>query len=137
VERDLKEQLARALRQLRDDRVSTAIITRVEMTDDCAFARIFVRAPIEGEVTPRALIRTLGAASGRLRREVGKAMALKKAPELRFIHDTGLEAAERVEELLAEIRSDDPMPQDPSAEGDPTTATTGEEGTGDLPPTEG
>lgn len=105
VERDLHEQLAIALRQLRDTRVNGAIITRVELTDDLAFARIYVRAPLDGHVGPRALVRTLELASGRLRREVGQGMALRKAPELRFIHDSGVEAAERVEEILAEIHA--------------------------------
>lgn len=103
VERDLHEQLAGALRGLRDNRVKGAIITRVVLTDDLAFARIYVRAPLEVEVEPEALIKTLESASSRLRREVGRGMALRKAPELRFIHDSGVEAAERVEALLAEI----------------------------------
>lgn len=119
VERDLHEQLALALRTLRDNRVSGAIITRVELTDDLAFARVYVRAPLETAVEPRALVKTLKLASSRIRRDVGRAMALRKAPELRFIHDDGVEAAERVEELLAEIRAAEPVDEDPAAETPP------------------
>lgn len=107
VERDLHEHLAIALRGLRDTRANGAIITRVELTDDLAFARVYVRAPLDGSVGPRALVRTLELASGRLRREVGQGMVLRKAPELRFIHDAGVEAAERVEAILAEIHAED------------------------------
>ncbi len=116
VERDLHERLAVALRHLRDNRVNGAVITRVELTDDLAFARIYVRSPLDQDVEPKALIHTLKLASSRLRREVGRGMALRKAPELRFIHDSGLEAAERVEALLEEIRQDDEVETDDGLE---------------------
>ncbi len=117
VERDLHQQLDIALRTLRDNRVSLAIITRVELTDDLAFARVYVRAPLDTPVDPKALIKTLKLASSRLRREIGKGMALRKAPDLRFIHDSGVEAAERVEALLAEIRAESPPDEDEPADG--------------------
>ena len=112
VEKDLHEQLALALRSLRDNRVSGAVITRIELTDDLAFARVFVRAPLDNEVAPKVLVKTLKLASSRLRREIGKTMALRKAPELRFIHDSGVEAAERVDALLAEIAAEEPTDQE-------------------------
>ncbi len=118
VERDLHQRLVVAMRQLRDERVSQAIITRVEMTHDLAFARIYVRAPLDGAVEPRTLVQALELATSRIRREVGKGMALRKTPELRFIHDTGVEAAERVEALLAEIRTEDEVEAPDDGEDD-------------------
>ena len=45
--------------------------------------------------------------SGRLRKEVARAVALRRAPELRFIYDAGQDSALRVEEILREIRAED------------------------------
>jgi ribosome-binding factor A len=48
----------------------------------------------------------LRAAAGVLRREVGQALGLRYAPELRFVYDEGLDASLRIESLLAEIASE-------------------------------
>ena len=112
VERDLHEELITALRQLGDQRLSTASVTRVHLTDDLAFARIYVREGLElsGAAEPKragaTLIKALTAASGRLRGHLGRTLQLRKAPELRFIYDEGVEAQERVDELLEEIRQE-------------------------------
>jgi ribosome-binding factor A len=104
VENALFEGLMTALGDLRDPRIVGATVMRVELSDDLRFARVFVRAlgKVE-EDERRGLIRALGAAAGRLRGQVGRDLELRFAPELRFVYDDGAEAAERVDELLAEI----------------------------------
>lgn len=104
VERDLQQELARALRQLGDPRLRTASVTRVQLTDDLAFARVYVRSGPEVDSDERSLMKAIKAVSGRLRGHVGRTMQLRKAPELRFIYDAGLEAQERVDAILEEIR---------------------------------
>jgi ribosome-binding factor A len=103
------EELARAMRQkLRDPRVEGAVITRVEMPDDLQSARVLVRHATRGDdpAARKALLAGLRAAAGVLRREVGQALSLRYAPELRFLYDEGLDASLRVESLLAEIASE-------------------------------
>ncbi len=100
------EELARSLRvRLSDPRLGGAVITRVEMPDDLQSARVFVRHETRGDAPAarRALLAGLRAAAGVLRREVGQALSLRYAPELRFFYDEGLDATLRVESLLAEI----------------------------------
>jgi ribosome-binding factor A len=104
------EELAIALLSLRDPRLSGASITRVEVTDDLRFARVFVRCAVTaesadpaGQAARRTLLKGFDAASPRLRRIVTQAVGLRFAPELRFLYDEGLEATGRVEELLREI----------------------------------
>jgi ribosome-binding factor A len=106
VERDLHEQLASALGQLRDPRLVAVSVTRVQLTDDLQFARVFVHVGAAAAAEPDDVMRGLRSAGGRLRAHVSSSLALRRTPELRFIYDTGLDAAERVDELLAEIRDE-------------------------------
>ncbi|MDC0743741.1 30S ribosome-binding factor RbfA [Polyangium mundeleinium] len=106
----VREELATLLRDMADPRLLGVLISRVEMTDDLQTARIFVRHELgaaQGEQERRSMLKGLEAAGGRLRRDVGKAVQLRRAPELKFIYDTGQDSAYRVEELLHEIRMDD------------------------------
>jgi len=105
VEAELQQELSAALRRLQDPRLEATTVTRVEMSDDLRFARVFVRLLYgdDGGVARTELMRALGAAGGRLRSHVGHAIKLRYTPELRFMYDQGPDAAQRVEELLAEI----------------------------------
>lgn len=105
----VREELARTLRlRVRDPRVEGAIVTRVEMPDDLQSARVFVRHETRGDDpnARRAMLAGLRSAASVLRREVGQALGLRYAPELRFFYDEGLDASLRIESLLAEIASD-------------------------------
>jgi len=107
VERELHQELVLALGGLRDPRIAVASITRVQLTDDLSYARVWVRAGIAGDGERVGMMRALKAATGRLRGQLGTALQLRKTPQLRFIYDEGIEAAERVEALLGEIRAEE------------------------------
>src|SRR5262245_86142 len=106
VEREVKEHLIAAFGGLRDPRLSTVTVTRVSLTDDLRLARVYVRLSVDtpDSVERRDLTRALRAASGRLRHALSE-LELRFTPELRFHYDEGEEAARRVDELLAEIRT--------------------------------
>lgn len=116
VEGDLKQCVVEALRELSDPRLHAVTVTRVQMTDDLQLARVYVRLGLA--VTPQAsspsaedkkkMLRGLEAAGGRLRRQVGRGLALRYTPSLRFYYDEGIEAQARVDQLLAEISTDSP-----------------------------
>ncbi|MBK9265144.1 MAG: 30S ribosome-binding factor RbfA [Polyangiaceae bacterium] len=106
----VQEELAVLLRSLADPRLQGVFISRVEMTDDLQTAKVYVRHEQAGELPTaarRALLKGFESASGRLRKEVARALALRRVPELRFIYDAGQDSAHRVEELLREIHADD------------------------------
>ena len=106
VAEQVKEEIARALaRELGDPRLAHAFVTRVEMPDDLSLARIMVRLGTGGD-DPSARSRVIAAfhaAGGLLRTRLGKRLGLRRAPELRFVYDEGLDATADVERLLAEI----------------------------------
>ncbi len=101
----MREELALLLRGLSDPRLEGVVVTRVEVADDLGHARIFVRREM---VTPdpklqKRVLAGFEAATPRLRRDLTKVLALRVAPVLKFLYDEGVEAQERVAELLREI----------------------------------
>lgn len=102
----VRAEVASALRtSFADPRLQGIVVTRVEVTADLQIARVFVRtSDTDDEESRRQLMRGLRAASPRLRRMVAQAVDLRRAPELRFQFDTGVDAADRIEELLKDIK---------------------------------
>ena len=124
------EQLAEVIREevsqivgyeLDDPRVASVTVTDVRVTENLRDARVFVTA--EGTDEERtAALKALQKAAPYVRRQLGVALNLKYTPELHFVRDTVEESANRVEELLAEMKKDDPPPRAPppddTAEGE-------------------
>jgi ribosome-binding factor A len=101
----LQEELAAALRELRDPRLAGVLVSRVEVTDDLQMAKVYVRRELGGEAPAvKAALKALGAAAGRLRRTAGEALGLRYVPELRFFYDESLDAVTRIEEILREVK---------------------------------
>ena len=109
VAEGIREEVSGFVAQrLNDPRARGAVVTRVEMTSDLRTARIHVRLLENGEDLKRRreLVNALARAAGLLRREVGKRLRLRYAPELRFTYDDGGDHLSRVEELLHEIEDE-------------------------------
>lgn len=102
----LREHLARVVvTELTDPRLLGLSVTHVEMTPDLGYGDVYVRAMgALDERAQAAVVQALGRARGRLRRDLGSALGLRRVPELRFHYDTGPDARARVEELLDEWR---------------------------------
>ncbi|MDT8340192.1 MAG: 30S ribosome-binding factor RbfA [Longimicrobiales bacterium] len=100
----LRRELAGLLlTRVKDPRVSGVTLTHVRVDRDLTHARVFVRVTgSEGE-RERAL-EGLAAAAPFLRRELGAALKIRRAPELVFQQDETLDHALRIETLLDEVR---------------------------------
>lgn len=109
VAESLRHEIADILlRDLGDPRLSTAVVTRIALSDDLQIAQVAVR--LTGDDSPdarRRLIAGFRAAAGAIRRALGPRLALRRTPELRFTYDDGVDKESRVSELLAEIARDD------------------------------
>ena len=103
----IQQIVARRLEKgLRDPRLGFVTITDVRVTGDLQHASIFYTVyGSEEEQTDSAA--ALKAATGMLRREVGKQLGTRLTPSLEFIHDELPESAEHLSELLAEARRRD------------------------------
>ena len=109
VATQIRARLAELLsREVSDPILSGVVVTTVELPDDLSIARVKARLLTGGEQEERRRqsVRALERASSRLRRSLGRSLGLKRVPELRFTYDTGADAAQRVDELLAEIARD-------------------------------
>lgn len=112
----LNEQLKREIseiltRKVRDPRVGHLLITGVRVTSDLWLARVFFR-PLADEGELEEIQEGLAAATPFIRKELGKVMRVRRIPELRFMHDTTLDAAARIEAVLQEV-----LPPEEEGEG--------------------
>jgi ribosome-binding factor A len=103
----LREAMVAALRELSDPRTQGVLVTRVEVTDDLQSAKIYVRRElgVTEETEQRAMLKGLGTASNRLRREIARSLDLRYAPTLRFFYDEAPDVMSRMEEVLQEIKA--------------------------------
>jgi ribosome-binding factor A len=93
-------------RELKDPRIGFATVTRVEMSQDLKYARIFISvlgSPEEQKGTMDAL------ASGRgfIRRELASRLDMRTVPEIQFRLDTSAEYSDRISRLLNELKAEE------------------------------
>jgi ribosome-binding factor A len=103
----LQETLARALAtQVKDPRVGFVTITAVEISPDASHAT--VRVSVMGTEEEKTSAMTgLDSARGFLRTHLARALRLRNTPELHFRLDRGLEHAQRINQLLAQLKRDE------------------------------
>jgi ribosome-binding factor A len=117
----LNEQLRRELSELirtevRDPRVGLVTITGVDVAADLGSARVFVRA---NEEELASSLEGLAAAAPFLRSALGKALYIRKVPELRFQQDRSLEHAWRIERILSVVIVPEPPAEEAAGDGEP------------------
>ena len=110
VNSQLRREITRVLRsEVRDPRVGAPVVTEVRVTPDLSFARVFVRLAGRGRERQRAM-KGLAASAAFIRGSLGAQLHIRRVPELRFVEDTSLEHASRIEELLQEVLPGDDEP---------------------------
>lgn len=98
-----RRELAHLIRRrLKDPRVQSVTVTEVRTSPDLSHATVFLRS--DSPVVVDEAIEGLESAAGYVRRELGRALHIRKVPEFHFIADHGLERAGRIEELLRRSR---------------------------------
>ena len=89
--------------ELRDPRIGFITITRVEVTKDLRFAKIFFS--VLGKEEDRQKSKdALDSALGFVRRLIAERIQLRFAPELMFKEDRSSEYSVRIQEVLDEIK---------------------------------
>ena len=84
----LRELSLMLLRDLKDPRLRGITLTGVKMTDDLRHGRVFF-SHLEGQSRATEAIAGFKSASGFIRRQVGRALGMRYAPELEFEFDPG------------------------------------------------
>lgn len=115
--------------KVRDPRVGRVLITEARVTNDGSLIRVFFRSLEEGSGVEESVLleegrhldeamRGLEAAAPFIRRELGKVLRLRRVPELRFMHDTTFDSAQRIERVLMEVLPEGSEESDEDSEGE-------------------
>ena len=99
VQKDLSDLLAK---EIRDPRLDSVTILRVDLSDDLRSARVYFSVS-QGEERKDAAAAGFKSASGYLKRQLGRRLELRYMPELKFIYDESFDRATRVNKILQTI----------------------------------
>lgn len=106
--RMIHEELVGILPELQDPRVASVdiTITAVRVSGDLGSAQVLIAVDTTDEKKRRALLKGLESAAPFLRRQLAQALDAKKTPTVHFRIDDTDARADRVEQLLHEIASE-------------------------------
>jgi len=90
------------MRKIKDPRVRSVTVTDVELTNDLRIARVFVTA-LGDDAETKEVFAGLSKASGFVRSELGRRLALRYLPEVVFVKDVSGPRGDRVLQLLEEL----------------------------------
>ena len=109
----MREEIATFLaNDVKDPRIMGLVtVTAVEVTRDLRHAKVFVSV-LGSDSQRAATFDGLAGVAAHLRGRVGRALRLRVAPEIEFRNDESVAHAARIEQLLAQVRRDDPAASD-------------------------
>lgn len=103
INEEIQKELCELLRNLKDPRVQTTMIsiTRVQTTPDLRYSKVFVSF-FDKESAKEAL-KGLKSASGFLRRELGARLQLRYTPELMWQEDDSITHGAHILDILSQL----------------------------------
>lgn len=106
---DIRREISAAVSGVKDPRVADGFvtITRVELTNDMSYCKVWVACMGGSERTAKA-VEGMTAASGYFKKQIAGAVRMRKIPELIFKSDNSLEYSEHIEDIIAHL----PKPAD-------------------------
>jgi ribosome-binding factor A len=91
-------------RDIKDPRVGFVTFTRVEVSDDLRYAKVFVSS-LGSEQEKARTLQGLSSATGYIRRHLGRALHLRYTPDITFLLDESLEHGARIAQLLRQLNA--------------------------------
>jgi ribosome-binding factor A len=109
----IREELSvMLLMEVQDPRLGGISVTDVKVDRELAYADIFVSA-LEGQERAQEVLDGLRSAAGFLRRQLAARIDLRVFPRLRFHWDPTPERADKIERVLATLREEEPIADEP------------------------
>ena len=104
---DIQRVLSKLLTEVKDPRVQEAMVSVVhcDVTNDLRYAKCYISV-LGSEQQAKDVMKGLRSASGWLRREVGRRVQLRYAPELVFELDESITRGAHISELLHELKNE-------------------------------
>jgi ribosome-binding factor A len=106
VSEEFREILAEEIPRLKDPRVGFVTVVGVRVTPDLRRARVFYTT-MGDERARRATAAALRSARGHLRKVIGDQVRMKVLADLEFEEDESVQTADRIEQLLQQVRPPD------------------------------
>ena len=101
---EIMAQIAEILRGVKDPRLQGIIsITRVEVTADTKYAKVFV-STLGDEEKLNEVMRGFRSSAGYIRRELARKLQLRYTPELNFVPDAGIMRGRRTLDLMNDMK---------------------------------
>jgi ribosome-binding factor A len=99
IRKEISEMLVKSLK---DPRIGFVTITRVAVSNDCRFAKIYFS--VMGSLTEREKSsKGLNNAKGYIRKELGRRMGLRYTPDIQFQFDPSIEYAIHIGEVIEHL----------------------------------
>jgi ribosome-binding factor A len=106
VGQEIRDEIATMIgRELKDPRIGFVTVTRVAITPDLRFARVYVSV-LGDKAQQEKSLAGLKQASGFVKREIGRRLRMRLTPEIQFLYDKGVDATDRVARLLDDVKAD-------------------------------
>lgn len=103
----MREVIAELIaREIKDPRVGMVTLTVVDVSPDLRHARVYFSC-VGDDAERRRCLAGLQSAAGFVKGQLARRLRLRYAPELTFLLDPSLEAADRMATLLKEVAPDD------------------------------
>ena len=107
LESRILERAAECLQfEIRDPRASFVTVTRVELSPDLSFGKIYYSV-LGSEGDKSKAEHMLESAAGFIQRRIAPALAVRRMPHLRWVYDASLEKADEIGKLIREAREHD------------------------------
>ena len=113
VEREIQRTLSDVLRELKDPRVETVVITGVEVSKDLRTGRVLISTLTDTERV--GALEALNKAAGRIGHRLGEELDLRRIPRLSFVYDPTLAHGAHIDALLAKVLPTSPEGTDDDA----------------------
>ena len=99
IQKEISQMLVKSIK---DPRIGFVTITKVTVSDDCRFAKVFFS--VAGTLEERESSgKGLESAKGYVRKELGRRLRLRYTPEIVFQFDPSIEYAIHMEEVIRDI----------------------------------
>lgn len=101
------------LTALKDPRMGKVTVTRVSVSRDLHFAKVYFTVMAD-ERSKERIVSSLEAAAGHVRRLLGSRIRLRYIPKITFLYDTSFDAGERVFEIMRGLKHEAALSEGPS-----------------------
>ena len=89
-------------REMKDPRVESLIVTKVEVTDDLKHARVFISTYLQN-LDMTETLQALKGATGFIRGQLGRRLKLKQVPQVAFKIDESAEHSIKISKMLRDL----------------------------------